>query len=148
MLPDLMDIGGPWKVLPPGVHYATLKEVETRFATSAHRKRLFDGFKDGVMALCKAGCRKIFLDGSFITEKLIPADFDVCWDPAGVDAAKLDRIFYDFKDKRKKQKARFCGEFFPTTVLGDEKKLFLDYFQVDKYTGEAKGIICLKMPKS
>jgi hypothetical protein len=148
MIPDFVDIGGPWKVLPPGVHYATLEEVETRFATSDHRKRLFAGFREGVMALRKARCRKIFLDGSFITEKPIPADFDVCWDPMGVDISKLDPVFRDFKDKRKKQKDRFYGEFFPTGCIADGKHFFFDFFQIDKYTGNTKGVICIKFTKS
>ena len=146
MIPDFVDIGGPWKVLPPIVHEATLEEVETRFATSDHRKRLFSGFRDGVMALCKAGCRKIFLDGSFITEKPMPCDFDVCWDDRGIDDTKLDPIFCDFKDKRKKQKSRFYGEFFPAYLLADGKHFFFDHFQIDKYTGNAKGIICINFP--
>ena len=146
MIPDFVDIGGPWKVLPPIVHEATLEEVETRFATSDHRKRLFSGFRDGVMALCKAGCRKIFLDGSFITEKPMPCDFDVCWDDRGIDDTKLDPIFCDFKDKRKKQKSRFYGEFFPASSLADGVHTFLDYFQADKDTGSAKGIICINFP--
>jgi hypothetical protein len=47
------------------------------------------GFKEAVKALRKAGCRKVFLDGSFITEKPIPGDFDVCWDCTEVDDSKL-----------------------------------------------------------
>ena len=148
MIPDFVDVGGPWKVLPPGVHDATLKEVETLFATSEHRKRLFSGFREGVMALRKAGCRKIFLDGSFITEKPIPADYDVCWDDIGVDTAKLDPVFFDFRNKRKKQKDRFHGEFFPANLLADGKHFFFDFFQIDKYTGNTKGVICIKFPKS
>lgn len=147
MIPDFIDVGGPWKVLPPGVYYATLKEVEARFATSDHRKRLFSGFRSGVMALRKAGCRKIFLDGSFVTEKPIPGDFDVCWENIGVNYAKLDSIFIDF-NRRKKQKERLHGEFFPAHSLADGKNRFLDYFQIDKYTGNAKGIICIKFQKS
>ena len=147
MIPDFIGIGGPWKVLPPGVHKSTLKEIEGRFATSDHRKHLFAGFKNGVIALQKAGCRKIYLDGSFITEKSIPGDFDVCWDRIGVDDKKLDPVFYDFKDKRKKQKERFYGEFFPMHLFADRTHVFLDYFQIDKYTGNAKGIICIKFSK-
>jgi hypothetical protein len=148
MIPDFVDIGAPWKVLPHGVHNATLEEVETRFATSEHRKHLFSGFKSGVMALRKAGCRKIFLDGSFITEKPIPADFDVCWDSMGVDTAKLNPVFLDFSEGRKKQKEQFCGEFFPANLLVDGKHFFFDFFQIDKYTGNTKGIICIKFQKS
>jgi len=40
MIPAFVDIGGPRKVLPPGVHNATLEEVEKRFAMSDHRKYL------------------------------------------------------------------------------------------------------------
>jgi hypothetical protein len=150
VIPDFVDvdIGGLWKVLPPGVHDATLEEVESRFATSERRKRLFSGFREGVMALRKAGCRKIFLDGSFITEKPVPADFDVCWDPMGVDIVKLDPVFLDFSDGRRKQKEHFHGEFFPASLLADGKHFFFDFFQIDKYTGNAKGIICIKFPKS
>ena len=145
MIPDFVDIGSLWKVLPPGIHNATLEEVETRFATSDYRKHLFSGFKNGVMALCKAGCRKIYLDGSFITEKLIPGDFDVCWDDTGVDDVKLDPVFSDFSNGRKNQKKRFYGEFFPANLLADGRHFFFGYFQTDKYTGNAKGIICIKL---
>jgi hypothetical protein len=99
------------------------------------------------MALRKARCRKIFLDGSFITDKPIPADFDVCWDDRGVDPTKLDPVFRDFKNSRKRQKESFHGEFFPAHSLADGKHRFLDYFQIDKYTGSAKGIICIKFQR-
>ena len=146
MIPNFVDIGGPWKVLPPGIHNATLKEIESRFATTKHRKQLFSGFRTGVMALRKAGCRRIFIDGSFVTEKLIPDDFDVCWDPMGVDPTKLDPVFLDFKNKRKKQKMSFHGEFFPTSLPADGKHVFLDFFQIEKNTGKTKGIICISFP--
>jgi len=147
MLPDFVDIGGPWKVLPPGVHIATLKEIEDRFATTDHRKHLFSGFEKGVIALQKAGCRKIYLDGSFVTEKSIPGDFDVCWDTVGVNVAKLEPVLLDFSNKREKQKECFHGEFFPADCVADNKHFFLDYFQIDKYTGKSKGIICIKFSK-
>ena len=148
MIPDLVDIGAPWKVLPPGIHNATLEDVETRFATSDHRKHLFSGFTSGVIALRKAGCHKIFLDGSFVTEKYKPGDFDACWDPIGVDPTKIDTDLLDFNDRRKKQKERFHGEFFPADLLADGRHFFFNFFQIDKYTGNAKGIICIRFPKN
>lgn len=148
MIPEFVDIGGPWRVLPPGVHVATLDEVEVRFAVSAHRKRLFFGFRNGVIALRKAGCNRILLDGSFVTEKPFPGDFDVCWDPTGVDPAKIDPVLLDFADGRKKQKQCFHGEFLPDNGLADGKHAFLDFFQIDKYTGHAKGIIRMRFPRS
>jgi hypothetical protein len=93
-----------------------------------------------------AGCRLILLDGSFVTAKPMPGDFDVCWETAGVDARRLDPVFLDFSNGRKKQKERFGGEFFPTDAFADagHRFRFRDYFQVDKYTGGPKGIICIR----
>ena len=148
MIPGLVDIGGPWRVLPPGVHNATIEEVEKRFATSDIRKRIFSGFKNGVDALRKAGCRQIFLDGSFVMEKPIPGDFDACWDPAGVDVKKLEPVLLDFSDMRKKQKDCFHGEFFPANLAADGTNVFLDFFQTDRYTGKEKGIIRILLSKN
>ncbi|MFC1782421.1 DUF6932 family protein [Planctomycetota bacterium] len=148
MIPEFIDIGGPWKVLPPGVHNATLQEIEARFASSEHRKQLFFGFRNGVIALQKAGCRKILLDGSFITEKPFPADFDACWDPKGVDISKLDPVFLDFRYRRKKQREVFYGEFFPANFHANGKRFFFEYFQIDRHTGNAKGIICIEFLKN
>jgi len=148
MIPEFIDIGGPWRVLPPGVHKATLAEIETRFAISEHREKLFIGFRKGAIALRKAGCQKLYLDGSFITEKPFPADFDACWDPIGVDPQKLDPVLLDFSDGRKQQKKIYQGEFFPSTFCADRKHFFFDFFQLDKYTGNAKGIICVEFPKN
>jgi hypothetical protein len=146
MIPDFIDVGGPWRVLPPGVHDATLEEVESRFAAPGWRKSLFSGFMDGVMALRKAGCRTVLLDGSFVTEKPFPGDFDACWYPIGVDAVKLDPVFLEFSQGRKKQKKRFGGEFFPATALADGRHFFHDFFQIEKDTGYAKGIIRIQLP--
>jgi len=122
--------------------------VEARFATSDQRNRIFSGFRNGVTALRKAGCRQIFLDGSFVTEKHIPADFDACWDPIGVDVTKLDPVFRDFSDGRKNQKDRFSGEFFPANLTADGTHVFLDFFQTDRHTGKVKGIICIRLSKN
>ena len=143
MIPEFMDIGSLWSVLPPGVHEATLQEVEVRFATSDHRKRLFSGFKNGATLLYKAGCQRILLDGSFVTAKPMPGDFDACWDTVGVAPDKIDPVFLDFSDCRKRQKMCFYGEFFPVTVKADGQHCFADFFQIDKYTGNAKGIISI-----
>lgn len=100
MIPAFIDLGDPalWRVLPPGIHPATLLEVETRFATNAHRAKLFDGFRQAVTSLEGAGCRQVYLNGSFVTEKPYPGDFDACWEPAGVDLNQLDPVLLDFSN--------------------------------------------------
>ena len=141
MIPDLIDIGGPWEVLPPGIHDATLPEVEQRFAYNQRRKELFDGLQQGCKSLKVAGCKVIFLDGSYVTEKPRPGDFDVCWGSRGVNPAKLDPVLLDFANLRANQKAKFGGEFFPSSARADGGRTFVEFFQTDKDTGSKKGII-------
>ncbi len=141
----MIDIGGPYKVLEPGEHLATLSQIEVTFATNEHREWLFEGFKRGVKVFRKAGCKKIYLDGSFVTDKDKPGDYDACWDPTSVDLKKIDPVLLIFDNNRHAQKAKYFGEFFPSTALADGTNIFRYYFQNDKYTGKAKGIIRLEL---
>ena len=55
---------------------------------------------------------------------------------------KLDPVFMDFSHSRARQKQRFLGEFFPAELPnGVTGMTFLEFFQTDKETGEAKGIL-------
>jgi hypothetical protein len=141
MIPRSIDIHGVWNVLPPGIHEATLEEIEDRFATTEARQRLFDGFKRGAQALRAAGCRVVYLDGSYVTTKTTPGDFDACWEPFGVDPGKLDPVLLDFSNNRKNQKQKYGGEFFPSSTRADGSRPFIEFFQTDRHTGKAKGII-------
>lgn len=145
MIPDLKDIGSPWKVLPQGIHIATMEEIAIFFATTDHRKNLYSGFERAVVSLSNSGCKTVFLDGSFVTAKPTPEDYDVCWDTTGVDRNLLDPVFYDFTNNRKEQKNKYYGEFFPNNFLADGVQFFNDFFQIDKYTGKAKGIIKINL---
>lgn len=145
MIPEFIDVSSVWNVLPPGIHDATLDEIEQRFATNDTRRQIFEGLKKGVEALRKAGCRVVYLDGSFISEKERPDDFDACWEPTGVDDKTLDPVLLDFSLMRKNQKLKYGGEFFPSSAKADGSRTFLEYFQEDKYTQKAKGIIRIQL---
>jgi len=80
------------------------------------------------------------------TLKSEPGDFDACWGIDGVDVAKLDPVFPDFSNSRAMQKQRFEGEFFPAELPeGATGKTFLEFFQMDKDTGRAKGILAIDL---
>lgn len=145
MIPKFIDIGSIWEVLPPGIHDATLKEIEQRFAITGRRMELFKGFERGVKSLKKAGCKVVLLDGSFISTKTIPGDFDALWDTTDVDLTKIDPILLEFSNGRKKQKLKYFGEFFPSISKADSFRTFEEYFQIDKETGNAKGIIQVRL---
>jgi hypothetical protein len=145
MIPELVNIGSVWRVVKFGIYDTTLDEIKNRFATNDRRKQLYEGLLRGCLALKIAGCKLIYLDGSYITSKPLPNDFDVCWDPIGVDPDKLDSVFLDFSDNRRIQKQKFYGEFFPSSALADGYRTFVEFFQVDKHTGNKKGILRVQL---
>ncbi|HVF41870.1 MAG TPA: hypothetical protein VM936_02600 [Pyrinomonadaceae bacterium] len=133
-------------LLPQGVHPATLDEVQERFGGNERREQLLMGLVEALRLLRAAACRRVYINGSFVTSKERPNDVDVCWDIEGVDTDALDAVFFDFADERAAQKARFGCEFFPAQVPeGVTGRAFLEFFQIDKQTGEPKGIIELEL---
>lgn len=135
--------------LPPGVHLVTWDEFSIAFGTTPHRRRLLDGLEVALDILRIAGCKRVYIDGSFVTAKRVPNDFDAAWEPAGVDLPLLrsmEPAFFDFSNLRAAQKAKFLGEFFPSSFTADSVgKTFLEFFQVDKDTGNPKGIVALDL---
>jgi hypothetical protein len=132
--------------LPPGIHHATWTEIVTRYATSTHRRDLLNGLLDALRSLKTAGCRVAYLDGSFVTAKEHPKDFDACWDTTGVVIERLDPELQDFSDKCAAQKRRYGGEFYPADWPAESDGMhFLDYFQRDAVTKQSKGIIAIRL---
>ena len=133
-------------MLPPGIHPATLSEIETTFTYNPRRRALYAGLMDAAVHLKQVGCRTVLLDGSYVSAKPLPNDYDACWEPDGVDLSKLDPVFDDFANGRAAQKARFGGEFFPATVIAlDISAPFREFFQVDRFTGKKKGILSITL---
>jgi hypothetical protein len=141
--------------LPPGVHVATWDEIVARLGHTPWRRTLLAGFEQVVRALQGAGCRRVYLDGSFVTDKERirgepPGDFDGCWDPTGVDPEVLlglaPSLLHDTRWPRAVQKATYHGEMFIADWPADpvSGEAFLAYFQHDKQ-GRAKGIILLEL---
>lgn len=144
MLPGFQDGG----TLPPGVHWATWAELEGRFGTNPHRRQLLAGLHSGLTKLAAAGASVVYIDGSFVTTKDFPKDFDACWDVKGVDPKALDPVFLDFRNSRASQKKRFMGEFFPAQLPeGVSGKTFLEFFQIDKATTKPKGIVAIDLKR-
>ena len=142
MIPEWLTNGD----LPPGIHFATRREIRPRLAFNPWRLRLLEGFESACRLLDKAGCRLVYLDGSFVTRKERPGDFDACWDIQGVDEDALDPVFWDLSRGRAAQKARFLGEFFPAQLPeGATGRAFVDFFQVNKLTGEPKGMLAIRL---
>lgn len=142
MIPDFAADGN----LPAGVHSAGWDEFCNRFGTSEHRKRLLEGLASALSALAAAGCRIVYIDGSFVTRKARPNDYDLCWSIDSVRPERLDPALLDFSPQgRNIMKLKYRGDLFPAEAPeGASGKAFLDFFQTDKRTGRAKGIVSLE----
>jgi hypothetical protein len=54
----------------------------------------------------------------------------------------IEPLFWMLNNGRAAQKAKYYGEMFPSGFAeGNSGKTFLEFFQVDKQTGFAKGIV-------
>lgn len=131
--------------LPPGIHYATWQEVATIFGFTAHRANLLRGLLIALRSLSRAACLKIYLDGSFDSDKEHPNDFDVAWETENVDAGLLTPVFLDFSNFRQSQKEAFGGEFFPADWPADRHgRTYLEFFQADR-EGSPRGIVSIDL---
>jgi hypothetical protein len=132
-------------LLPSGVHEATWEELVARFGSTPGRLRLLAGLKTVLDALRMAGCPRAYIDGSFVTAKAAPADFDACWETDGVDPNRLDPVLLTFDQGRRAQKAKFGGELFPADWPAEPSgTTFLNFFQRDR-NGEPKGIVAIDL---
>lgn len=130
--------------LPEGVYQADWAELIERFGWNPRRRQLLDGLADAVEVLAAAGCQRLWLNGSFVTAKDEPADFDACWETQGVDLDALDPVLLDFSDGRARQKSRFGGELFPNVDEAKSGLVFAEFFQNERDTSR-KGIVELKI---
>ncbi|MGB3241152.1 MAG: hypothetical protein WBB29_22900 [Geitlerinemataceae cyanobacterium] len=147
MIPEFDENGN----LPPGVHFCEWEDFLERFGTNFTRQRMIGGLELAMTQLKAAGCRTIYIDGSFVTEKTRPGDFDVCWEDNGVDLDYLKSMaptLYNFALRRAEQKSKYKGEIFPSNYpANDSGMAYIEFFQFDTKTNIRKGIIAIDLQR-
>jgi hypothetical protein len=143
MIPEFDENGN----LPPGVHWAEWSEFKERFAYNRRRVLLISGLEIAMQELQAAGCRVIYINGSFTTSKSDPGDFDACYDRETVDTDYLrvnaPRLFNHYD--RAGMKARYKGEIFPSNQpVGNYGENSFEFFQRDRRKRK-KGIIAIDL---
>lgn len=139
VIPALLASGA----LPEGEYRATWAEVASAFGKGEHRRALLAGLLLACRALGGAGCPQLWLDGSFVTSKAVPGDYDACWDPDGVDPARLDPVLLDWSTSgRLLMKAKYLGDLFIAGVETRSGLPFVDFFRKDR-DGSPKGIVVI-----
>jgi hypothetical protein len=143
MLPPFDPSSG---LLPSGIHESSWEEFVAKFGSTAHRLALLAGLKAALDELRSAGCRRVYIDGSFVTAKEVPGDFDACWEIDGVDLARLDPVLKTFANRREAQKRKYGGELFPADAPADRDGTnFLRFFQRDRLSNAPKGIVAIDL---
>ena len=128
MLPPFDERG----FLPPGIYEITWTELENRFGFNDHRQNLLKGLRAVLQLLGRANAERVYLGGSFVSNKEYPNDFDGCYDDLNIDYDLLDPIF---DEDLTAQQDRFGGE-----LLADP--IFQGFFQTDR-DGNPRGIIAI-----
>lgn len=88
--------------------------------------------RSALLLLAQANCQRVYLGGSFVSNKEYPNDFDGCYDDMNIDYDLLDPIF---DEELTAQQDRFGGELFGDPV-------FQGFLQTDQ-DGVSRGIIAL-----
>jgi hypothetical protein len=133
--------------LVPGIHQISWDELVNEFGFNMHRTNLIAGMQIAIADLKRAGCRKVYIDGSFVTKKLHPLDYDACWDYDGVNLYKVKidfPLFFNFDNSRARQKYYYKGEWMPAGYIAkiNPEVSYMNFFQTDR-DGNKKGIISL-----
>lgn len=130
-------------IFRPGVHEYTLAKLERDFATNKERIKLFNGLKSLAQELKRAGCETLYVDGSFITRKLEPGDFDACWEPfVQMNTGTNILLTQDSLSARIWRKQNYLGDIFPRfDDYGDRVK----HWQTDTRNEKVKGIIYIDL---
>jgi len=110
------------------------------------RRDLFRGLTRALRKLRAAGVQRVYIDGSFVTDESFPNDVDGCWDAEhNIHLDKLDPVFLDFDDNRRRMKDKYGVDFFPASFVEcGSGRAFLDFFQVDK-DGRSRGILMVEL---
>ena len=135
--------------LPPGIHKATWDEFQQRYGYNQKRIWLLDGLKMLLDELAKVGCKAVYVDGSFVTDKEIPGDYDLCWKMDGVLVEDLDPVLLNYTVAGKarieeKYRGDIRGAEFSVRETGAS---YLEFFQHDR-NGHAKGVVELEPLRS
>jgi len=143
MIPEFDENGN----LPPGVHFCDWQEFVERFGKNDTRRRMIAGLQLAMTQLTAAGCRTIYINGSFVTIKPNPQDFDACYDNETVDIDYLrinaPRLLNHYD--RAGQKAKYRGEIFPSQqAIGNYGINSFELFQRDRQQN-VKGIIAIDL---
>lgn len=145
MIPDFTAQG----MLPPGIHRATLEEVRDKLGWGLRRRKLLDRLKPGLTLMKHCGIDRVYLDGSFVTEKDRPGDIDCCYDvpPSVTNLNVMFPIWPCTRANRDMSQRIFGAELFPSRAHATRSgEPYIEWFQTDD-RGRPRGIVLLELTR-
>jgi len=134
--------------LPEGIHEATFAEVQQKLGFSRKREQLLNKMKYLIEICQLMGCDVIYLDGSFVSAKIAPNDYDACWDCTKNKKQVMSKVCESYLNADSEtQKDFFGGEIYPAFAKAplNEDISILTYFQRVQFCNEHKGIIKIRL---
>ena len=110
------------------------------FGFNGHRSRLLLGLLAALKNLAAAGCHSVLLNGSFVSNKELPEDYDGVWYTMGVNEDLLDPVLLDFRPPRYAMKSKYQGELFPAGIMAAPGVTYENFFKTDR-NNIPKGIV-------
>lgn len=134
--------------LPSGIYELTWEEFKRKFAYNYQRKQLLPYLEKLINDLKSISCETIYICGSYVTSKLRPNDFDICWDINNVDLGEAYIKIPELDEctpPRTSQQEKYKSDIFPANVIEHSSNVqFLTFFQIDK-EGNPRGIIKINL---
>lgn len=121
--------------LPPGIYETDFSEFEQRFGFNTSRQQLLSGLATALDSLRRAGCNRVYVGGSFVTDKVEPGDIDGCFEGLWIDEDAIEPMF--LTADLDAQRAKYGVEF----VLGGNR---VGFFQTDR-NGNLQGIVAINL---
>lgn len=130
--------------LPPGVHFATLEQVEEVFGVGVKRRKIMDNLRMTLSELGELGVRQVWLDGSFVTSKWRPSDVDVIYKPPpGARTETWGHLAFSNHDALKADRmVDLWPHPSPQSLPGGGEEPLLAWFQRDR-NNQPKGLVAV-----
>ncbi len=126
--------------LPCGLHRMPIRDFEKLFGWNEWRRFLLMGLSKAFHQLEAAGCRQLIVDGSFVSAKEAPHDWDAAYDTQGMRMEALDPVLRRYEDGRRAMNAKYFGDLFPWDESSGEAGPYLEFFRTDR-EGVPKGVV-------
>ncbi len=129
--------------LPDGEYDVSLDAIENRFGCANEQRRLLmQGLRAAAVNLSKANVRKLWIDGSFVTNKEHPNDIDGVWETN--DQIDLTVLVPVFLGNRAAMKDQYGLDFFPDVIEAGSGLPFPTFFRTNR-DQEPKGILVVRL---